>query len=118
MEKTQLEQYFTEFKETFLPKEFEWRKGQKEAISSIIETYFEQKYDTVILDAPVGSGKSIIAMCSAWILNQQGKKGYILASEISLQEQYEKDFKKFKLMLFSFARIIVSMKLPAFTFLS
>ena len=97
MEKTQLEQYLTEFKETFLPKEFEWRKGQKEAISSIIETYFEQKYDTVILDAPVGSGKSIIAMCSAWILNQQGKKGYILASEISLQEQYEKDFKKFNL---------------------
>ena len=97
MEKSQLEQYFTEFKETFLPKEFEWRRGQKEAVSSIIEAYFEQKYDTVILDAPVGSGKSIIAMCSAWILNQEGKKGYILASDLSLQEQYEKDFQNFNL---------------------
>jgi ATP-dependent DNA helicase DinG len=97
MDKFQLEQYFTDFKETFLPKEFEWRRGQKEAIEGIIEAYFDPNFDTVILDAPVGSGKSLIAMCSAWILTREGKKGYLLASDIALQDQYEKDFERFHL---------------------
>jgi Rad3-related DNA helicase len=97
MKQFKLEQYFSTFKDTFLPKKFVWRKGQKEAIAGIVDAYFEKKYDTVILDAPVGSGKSIIAMCTAWILNQEGKKGYILASDIALQEQYEKDFAIFNL---------------------
>jgi Rad3-related DNA helicase len=95
MNRDELELNLKEFKENFLPPEFEWRKGQKEAIESIIDAYFDPKYDTVILDAPVGSGKSIIAMCSAWILNNGGKKGYILASDIALQDQYEKDLNKF-----------------------
>jgi Rad3-related DNA helicase len=97
MDKNKLEAYFNDFKNTFLPKEFEWRKGQREAIEGIVEAYFDQRYDTVILDAPVGSGKSLIAMCSAWILTQEGKKGYLLASDIALQDQYEKDFKRFNL---------------------
>lgn len=97
MDKSQLELYFKEFKETFLPKEFEWRRGQREAVEGIIDTYFDPNFDTVILDAPVGSGKSLIGMCSAWILNREGKKGYILASDIALQDQYEKDFQRFLL---------------------
>lgn len=96
MEK-ELEIYFKEFEEIFMPKNFFWRKGQKEAIEQIIDAYFSQKYNTVILDAPVGSGKSLIAMCSSWILNQKGKKGYILSSDISLQDQYEKDLENFKI---------------------
>jgi ATP-dependent DNA helicase DinG len=86
-----------EFRETFLPEKFEWRRGQKEAITQIVEAYFDPNCDTVILDAPVGSGKSIIAMCSSWILTKANKKGYILASDITLQDQYEKDFKKFNI---------------------
>jgi ATP-dependent DNA helicase DinG len=97
MDKPQLELYFNEFKETFLPPEFEWRKGQKEAVEGIIDAYFDPDCDTVILDAPVGSGKSLIAMCSAWILTREGKKGYLLASDIALQDQYEKDFQRFNL---------------------
>lgn len=93
----QLELYFKDFKETFLPKEFEWRRGQREAVEEIVDAYFNPDCDTVILDAPVGSGKSLIAMCSAWILTQKGKKGYLLASDIALQDQYEKDFHKFHL---------------------
>jgi len=88
--------YLVEFKELFMPKEFEWRKGQKEAIISIIDAY-HNKTKVVILDAPVGSGKSLIAFATSWILNQRNKKGYILASDISLQEQYEKDIKLFKM---------------------
>jgi len=90
------QKYLAEFKEVFMPENFEWRRGQMEAISKIIEAYDAQS-KVVILDAPVGSGKSLIAMAVAWILNEKGKEGYVLASDISLQEQYEKDFKKFRL---------------------
>ena len=84
---------FKQFENTFMPEDFEWRKGQKEAIQQIVEAYFDENTNTVILDAPVGSGKSLIAMCAAWILNLKGKEGYVLSSEISLQDQYEKDLK-------------------------
>lgn len=92
-----LENYFDDFQETFMPKGFSWRRGQKEAIQQIVEAYYDDKYNTVILDAPVGSGKSLIAMCSAWILNNKGIDGYVLSSEISLQDQYEADLKKFNI---------------------
>lgn len=92
-----IEEKLQEFKNTFLPKNFKWRIGQKEAIIEIIQTYLDKKYKVVILDSPVGSGKSILAMAIAWLLNQLNKTGYILSSDISLQEQYEKDFKKFNL---------------------
>lgn len=88
-----LEQRLDEFRLTFFGEDFNWRKGQKEAIIEIINAY-HNKTKVVILDAPVGSGKSIIAMAVSWILNSKGKSGYILASDISLQEQYEKDFEK------------------------
>jgi Rad3-related DNA helicase len=89
------EHLLRDFVNTFLPKNFKWRVGQKEAILQIINTYREGKYKVVILDAPVGSGKSLIATTSAYLLNKMQKRGYILASDISLQEQYEKDFKEF-----------------------
>jgi len=87
-----------EFRSVFLWEEFTWRKGQQQAIINIIETYLNKTHNVVILDCPTGGGKSIIALCSSWILNQIGKKGYILASDIALQEQYEKDLKKINLM--------------------
>ena len=89
-----IQQYLAEFTEVFMPEDFEWRKGQKEAITRIIEAY-DNKSKVVILDAPVGSGKSLIAMCAAWILNQKGKNGYVLSSDIALQDQYEGDLIKF-----------------------
>jgi Rad3-related DNA helicase len=93
----QIHEKINEFQATFLPDDFVWRKGQKEAITEIILTYFNKTQNVVILNSPVGFGKSAIAMCCSWILNQNDKTGYILTSEISLQDQYEKDFKKFNL---------------------
>ena len=93
----EVNQLLEEFKDTFLYQDFIWRKGQKEAIIEIIDAYINKTHNVVIIDAPVGSGKSIIAMAASWILNQLGHKGYILASDIALQEQYEKDFKRFNL---------------------
>jgi len=92
-----IDQYISEFEDTYLPEDFKWRTGQKEAVEQIVQTYLEKKYTTVILDAPVGSGKSLIAMAVSFILNNVGKKGYVLTSEISLQDQYESDIKKFHL---------------------
>jgi len=97
MDRTSIENKIEEFRTVFLDEKWVWRKGQKDAIISIIETYVNKTNNVVILDAPVGSGKSIIALCSSWILNQIGKKGYILASDIALQEQYEKDLHKISL---------------------
>jgi superfamily II DNA or RNA helicase len=51
-----LEAYIEEFRLTHFGEEFVWRKGQREAISEIINVYYSN-YKTVILDAPVGSGK-------------------------------------------------------------
>jgi len=97
MDKKDIENYIKDFQKTFLGNNWTWRKGQKEAIIEIILTYFSKAYDTIILDAPVGSGKSIIAMCAAWILNKKGKRGYILSSEIALQNQYENDLERFNI---------------------
>lgn len=89
--------YINEFTEVFLPSNWEWRKGQKEIIIEVIETYINKTHKVVIMDLPTGSGKSIIAMCISYILNKLNKTGYILASDLSLQDQYEKDFHKFNL---------------------
>jgi ATP-dependent DNA helicase DinG len=97
MNQQQIEEKIKEFQETFLPSDWQWRKGQKEAIIEIILTYYNKTQNVVILHSPVGVGKSIVAMCASWILNQERKEGYILASDIALQDQYEKDFKKFNL---------------------
>jgi Rad3-related DNA helicase len=92
-----IERMLQDFVEDFLPEGFTWRKGQKEAILEVIKTYREGKYKTVILDAPVGSGKSLIGTAVSFLLNKMNKRGFLLASDISLQEQYEKDFKDFGL---------------------
>lgn len=74
-----------------------WRKGQKETIKQIIETYVDGEIDTILLDAPTGSGKSWIASCVSWILVKMDKTGYLITSEKSLQDQYERDLAKFNL---------------------
>lgn len=91
-----IENYLKEFVDTFLGEDFKWRKSQKEAIIEIINAY-QNNFKTVILDCPTGGGKSIIGMAVAWILNKENKKGYILASDLSLQEQYENDFNRFNI---------------------
>lgn len=89
--------YIEEFKDTHLPENFIWRNGQKEIIIETLKTYFSKTHKFVILDCPTGSGKSIIAMCISYVLNKDKKRGYILASDLALQEQYEKDITKFNL---------------------
>ena len=76
---------------------FQFRAGQREVIEAICNHYLEDQEGTIILDAPTGSGKSLIAMWSAYILKELGNRGYLVTSDLMLQDQYEEDFHKFKL---------------------
>jgi ATP-dependent DNA helicase DinG len=78
-------------------KDFKFRKGQREIITKICETYLEDPESTLVIDAPTGAGKSLIAMWSAHILKEMGNRGYMITSDLSLQDQYESDFYKYGL---------------------
>lgn len=86
-----IDRLIEEYKETFLPKNWNWRTGQKEVIRNIIDIYLGGKHSHVVCECPTGSGKSHIAMCVSYVLNKMKHNGYILTSDISLQNQYEHD---------------------------
>lgn len=70
---------------------FKFRPKQKETIVDVIYSW-SHGTKNFILDAPTGSGKSIIAMCVSGVLSDvYGKTGYILISDLSLLKQYEDD---------------------------
>lgn len=67
-----------------------FRPNQKETILEIVEA-FEEGYETVILEAGTGVGKSIIGACVGACF----PKAYYLTSNIQLQHQYRDDFEQF-----------------------
>lgn len=76
---------------------FTFRKGQLETITDIVSTFFEGEKNLYLLDAPTGSGKSIIAIIVSGFLSSFNMKGYILASDLSLQSQYEREIRDLNL---------------------
>lgn len=90
--KTLLEDIVSWSKQAYGP-DFTFRKGQLEAIYDIVETFFKGEKNLYLLDAPTGSGKSVIATTVAGFLTTFQMRGYILASDLSLQTQYETDFR-------------------------
>ena len=77
---------------SFIPfKEKKFRKGQEKAINSIIES-IESGNKFTILNAPVGSGKSVIAYVVAKYLEQQNYDTYLSTGTKILQDQYIHDF--------------------------
>lgn len=72
-------------------KDFSFRKGQREVITAVVNAYHEDPESTVVLDAPTGTGKSLIAMWASHILKEQGLRGYLVTSDLMLQDQYESD---------------------------
>lgn len=80
-------------RETYGP-DFYFRKGQLEAVLDIVQTFFKGEKNLYLLDAPTGSGKSVIAMIVAGFLTKYQMRGYILASDLSLQAQYETDIRQ------------------------
>jgi len=74
-----------------------FRPQQREVIIDIIETFYEGKTEFYLLDAPTGSGKSVIAILFSDFVSSEGKTGYILASDLALHSQYVNDFNGFNL---------------------
>ena len=72
-------------------RDFSFRPQQKEVILDIVNTFFEGDCNLYLLDAPTGSGKSIIALTVSGFLAEFKMRGYILTSDLMLQGQYEKD---------------------------
>lgn len=73
---------------------FQFRQNQLDSIISIIIGFFTK--ENYIIEAPTGSGKSIIALLVADTLNYYfGLKGYILISDLALLDQYKRDVDTF-----------------------
>lgn len=83
--------------ETYIPfEEKKFRPHQKEVIEKIL-TKLDEGVETILLNAPVGSGKSLIGYCVAKHLEEeQGDKSYIYTKTTYLQDQYLEDFKDLK----------------------
>jgi Rad3-related DNA helicase len=75
---------------------FSFRPNQKEAIVDTIYNWLSGKNKHIIISAPTGSGKSIIAlMCGAVLSKYYGKRGYVLCSDLGLLEQYRVDVENY-----------------------
>lgn len=75
---------------------FGFRGGQRKVIHDIIQAYLDD-LDYVIVDAPTGSGKSIIAMFVSEALRNFNANGYIITSDLMLQDQYISDIERLRL---------------------
>jgi len=72
-------------------KDFAFRDGQVDAIASIVG-YVLSRTKHIVLEAPTGSGKSIVGLLAAYFLYKEHKmKSYILVSDLSLFDQYAAD---------------------------
>lgn len=78
-----------EFVKEYFGESFNFRPQQKEAIIEIIDTVLNKDTQTQIVQAPTGAGKSLINIISAGVLNKYyNKRSFILASDLSLWDQY------------------------------
>lgn len=68
---------------------FSFRKYQLESIYGLINNILNNKRETTIIEAPTGSGKSLICLITAGVLSKYyDKSSYILCSDLYLWKQY------------------------------
>lgn len=89
MEKiTEINQQIDDWVKKYFDPNFEFRKYQKESIANIIQSVIDSEF-IVEIEAPTGSGKSIILLIAAGVLwKYYHKTSYILCSDLSLFDQY------------------------------
>lgn len=77
---------------------FTFRENQLETIKNIINNVISNVESNQVIEAPTGSGKSVIILISAGVLNEYyNKRSYILCSDLSLWKQYYDFIKENKL---------------------
>ena len=77
--------------------DFKFREHQFECIVRIISNILNHNYQNYIVEAPTGSGKSLINIISAGVLAEYyDMTSYILCSDLFLWEQYENFLKEHK----------------------
>lgn len=92
-----IEEQIDEWVSQKIGEDFKFRQHQKEVIVRIIENVLNHKYHNYVVEAPTGSGKSLINIISAGVLaDYYDITSYILVSDLFLWDQYEKFLKKHK----------------------
>lgn len=89
-EMTQLGENITNWAKDYIGTDFEFRENQFDVIYDICSRVINNETPTQIIEAPTGSGKSLILIISAGVLfKYYGLKSYILCSDLSLFKQYD-----------------------------
>lgn len=84
----------------YIGPDFSFREYQESTIYNICSNILDKEHSTQIIEAPTGSGKSLLLIISAGVLlRYYGIKSYILCSDLFLWKQYD-DF------IFSHPRIL------------
>ena len=73
----------------------EFRPYQKDVVEQTLQA-IDDGTETIILNAPTGFGKSLVAYCIAKSLAMEEEKSYIYTKTTFLQDQYLRDFKDLK----------------------
>lgn len=95
IDKDTIGNYVKEWVNNKIGKDFTFRTYQFEAIVNIIDNILSHEHRNYIVEAPTGSGKSLINIISAGVLAEYfDLTSYILVSDLFLWEQYEKFLKK------------------------
>ncbi|MCH5166894.1 MAG: ATP-dependent DNA helicase [Erysipelotrichales bacterium] len=108
LEFTKLGKEIKEWTKNNIDNDFEFRENQFEIIYSIISNVIdkEDSKPTHIIEAPTGSGKSLILIICAGVLAEYyDLSSYILCSDLSLWKQYEDFIKGHKKIDDKFGRI-------------
>lgn len=85
-----LESQVKEWARNYVGDKFEFREYQLETIVGILDNILNDKNHTQIIEAPTGSGKSLINIISAGVLDKYyNKQSYILVSDLFLWKQYD-----------------------------
>ena len=95
IEQKDIEANVDDFVLQFIDANFKFRAGQKEEIIEILYNVLNEINSVHIVEAPTGSGKSLISIISAGVLSKYyNKRSYILASDLTLWDQYADFIKK------------------------
>ena len=94
-----IESQIKEWASKHLGDSFSFREHQIETITKIIYNVLDKDgKHTHIIEAPTGSGKSLLCIISAGVLSEYyKKKSYILCSDLYLYSQYETFINQYKL---------------------